>query len=134
MGAVVALEASRLARNRRDWHHLVDLCALTQALVIDHDGVQDPRQLNDRLLTGLEGTMSEFELGLLRHRAQEALREMIRRGEMLTELAIGYERTDDNLCEMTPDRQVQEAIRGVFAEFEEFGSARQVLLWWSVPG
>lgn len=90
VGAVLALEASRLARNGRDWHHLIDLCALTEALVIDHDGVYDPRRLNDRLLLGLKGTMSEFELGLLRQRAQEALREMIRRGEVLTEVAIGY--------------------------------------------
>jgi DNA invertase Pin-like site-specific DNA recombinase len=130
VGAVLALEASRLARNNRDWHHLIDLCALTEALVIDHDGVYDPRRLNDRLLLGLKGTMSEFELGLLRQRAQEALREMIRRGEVLHEVAIGYERTEDNRCEMTPDRQVQEAIRGVFAKFEELGSARQVLLWY----
>jgi DNA invertase Pin-like site-specific DNA recombinase len=130
VGAVLALEASRLARNSRDWHHLIDLCALTEALVIDHDGVYDPRRLNDRLLLGLKGTMSEFELGLLRQRAQEALREMIRRGEVLTEVAIGYERTEDNGCEKTPDRQVQEALRGVFAKFEELGSARQVLLWY----
>lgn len=130
VGAVLAMEASRLARNSRDWHHLIDLCALTEALVIDHDGVYDPRRLNDRLLLGLKGTMSEFELGLLRQRAQEALREMIHRGEVLTEVAIGYERTEDNRCEMTPDRQVQEALRGVFAKFEELGSARQVLLWY----
>ena len=65
-GAVFALEASRLARNNRDWHHLVDLCALTETLLIDSDGVYDPRQLNDRLVLGLKGTMSEFELGLLR--------------------------------------------------------------------
>jgi len=81
VGAVLALEASRLARNNRDWHHLIDLCALTDAVVIDHDGVYDPRRLNDRLLLGLKGTMSEFELGLLRQRAQEALRQMIERGE-----------------------------------------------------
>ena len=62
-GAVFALEASRLARNNRDWHHLVDLCALTDTLLVDYDGVYDPRQLNDRLLLGLKGTMSEFELG-----------------------------------------------------------------------
>jgi DNA invertase Pin-like site-specific DNA recombinase len=130
VGAVLALEASRLARNNRDWHHLVDLCALTDAVVIDHDGVYDPRRLNDRLLLGLKGTMSEFELGLLRQRAQEALRQMIARGEVLTEVAIGYERTEDNRCEMTPDRQVQEAIRGVFAKFDELGSSRQVLLWY----
>src|SRR6185437_11869054 len=71
-GAVLALEASRLARNNRDWHHLIDLCVLTDTLVIDADGVYDPRLLNDRLLLGLKGTMSEFELGLLRQRALEA--------------------------------------------------------------
>ena len=69
---VFALEASRLARNNRDWHHLVDLCALTETLIIDAEGIYDPRQLNDRLLLGLKGTMSEFELGLLRQRAREA--------------------------------------------------------------
>jgi DNA invertase Pin-like site-specific DNA recombinase len=68
-GAVLALEASRLARNNRDWHHLVDLCALTETLLIDSDGIYDPRQLNDRLILGLKGTMSEFELGLLRQPA-----------------------------------------------------------------
>jgi DNA invertase Pin-like site-specific DNA recombinase len=130
VGAVLALEASRLARNNRDWHHLVDLCALTGTLVLDYDGIYDPRQLNDRLLLGLKGTMSEFELGLLRQRAQEALRAMIRRGDVLTAVPVGYERTRDHRCELTPDLQVQEAIRGLFAKFREFGSARQVLLWY----
>lgn len=129
LGAVFALEASRLARNNRDWHHLIDLCALTGTLVIDHDGVYDARRLNDRLLLGLKGTMSEFELGIMRQRAHEAFREKVRRGEVLTTVPVGYVRTDDNRVEMTPDRQVQEAIRGVFAKFREFGSARQVLLW-----
>jgi len=130
VGAVLALEASRLARNNRDWHHLIDLCALTATLVIDHDGVYDPQRLNDRLLLGLKGTMSEFELGLLRQRAQESLRQMIQRGEVLTELPVGYLRTEDNGCEMTPDVQVQAAVRAVFAKFLELGSARQVLLWY----
>lgn len=129
-GAVLALEASRLARNNRDWHHLIDLCALTATLVIDHDGVYDPQRLNDRLLLGLKGTMSEFELGLLRQRAQESLRQMIGRGEVLTELPVGYLRTEDNGCEMTPDVQVQAAVYGVFTKFLELGSARQVLLWY----
>jgi DNA invertase Pin-like site-specific DNA recombinase len=129
-GAVFALEASRLARNNRDWHHLVDLCGLADTLVIDHDGVYDPRQLNDRLLLGLKGSMAEFELGLLRQRAQEALRDMISRGESLWEVAVGYVRTTDNRIEMIADRQVQECIRGVFSKFSELGTARQVLLWY----
>ena len=129
-GAVLAIEASRLARNNRDWHHLIDLCAMTDTLVIDHDGVYDPGLLNDRLLLGLKGTMSEFELTLLRQRAQESLREMIQRGEVLWQVAIGYVRTDRNGMEMTPDLRVQEAIRGVFAKFRETGSVRQTLLWY----
>src|SRR4029077_12071755 len=128
VGAVLALEASRLARNNRDWHHLIDLCLLTDTLVIDGDGVYDPRQLNDRLVLGLKGTMSEFELGLLRQRAQEALRQKIQRGEVLTEVPVGYVRTEANGIEMTPDRQVQEAIRGVFLQFRRLGSVRQMLL------
>src|SRR5215467_9454054 len=77
VGAVFALEASRLARNNRDWYHLIDLCALTETLLIDDDGIYDPRQLNDRLLLGLKGTMSEFELGLLRQRAREAFEQKV---------------------------------------------------------
>lgn len=130
VGAVLALEVSRLARNNRDWHHLIDLCALTGTLVIDDDGVYDPRQLNDRLVLGLKGSMAEFELGLLRQRAQEALRQMIARGEVLWEVPVGYVRTQDNRMEMTPDRQVQQAIRGVLDRFRALGSARQVLLWY----
>lgn len=130
VGAVFALEASRLARNNRDWHHLVDLCAMTQSLLVDHDGVYDPRHLNDRLLLGLKGTMSEFELGLLRQRAREALRQKLHRGEVLFEVPIGYVRTEDNGMEFTPDLQVQQAIRGVFAKLAELGSVRQVLLWY----
>jgi DNA invertase Pin-like site-specific DNA recombinase len=130
VGAVLAVEASRLARNNRDWHHLVDLCALTESLVIDHDGIYDPRSLNDRLLLGLKGTMSEFELALIRQRSQEALKQMIARGEVLWEVPVGYVRTRGHGCEMIPDRRVQEAIRGLFAKFCELGSARQVLLWY----
>ncbi len=130
VGGVLALEASRLARNNRDWHHLIDLCALTQTVVIDGDGVYDPQLLNDRLLLGLKGTMSEFELGLIRQRAQEALRQMIQRGAVTTELPVGYVRTESLGCEMTPDLQVQAAVRGVFAKFAELGTARQVLLWY----
>jgi len=130
VGAVFALEASRLARNNRDWHHLIDLCVLTRTLVIDADGIYDPRLLNDRLLLGLKGTMSEFELGLLRQRAQEAYRQKVLRGEVLTRVPVGFVRKGANGIEMTPDRQIQEAIRALFLRFENSSSLRQVLLWY----
>ena len=130
MGAVFALEASRLARNNRDWHHLIDLCVFTETIVVDAEGIYDPRLLNDRLLLGLKGTMSEFELGLLRQRAQEAYRLKVLRGEVLTRVPLGYVRCAPTGIEMTPDREVQEAVRGVFAHFERLGSLRQALLWY----
>jgi DNA invertase Pin-like site-specific DNA recombinase len=128
-GAVLALEASRLARNNRDWHHLVDLCALTETLLIDSDGIYDPRQLNDRLILGLKGTMSEFELGLLRQRAREAFEQKVRRGFALWEVSVGFIRTEEGGIEKAPDRQVQQAIDTVFQKFRELGSARQATIW-----
>src|SRR5436305_882336 len=94
-GAVFALEASRLARNNRDWHHLVDLCALAETLLIDTDGIYDPRSLNDRLLLGLKGSMAEFELGLLRQRARAAFEQKVRRGFTLWEVPVGFIRTEE---------------------------------------
>jgi len=130
VGAVLALEASRLARNNRDWHHLIDLCAMAGTLVIDHDGIYNPSLLNDRLLLGLKGTMSEFEISLLRQRAQEAFRQKVKRGLVMTQVPVGYVRTEDEGMEKTPDRQIQDAIGGIFRKFQELGSIRQVLLWY----
>jgi hypothetical protein len=77
VGAVYCIEASRLARDGRDWHHLIDLCALAGAVVIDPDGAYDPRLVNDHLLLGLKGTMSEYELSLLRQRGAGNTRFML---------------------------------------------------------
>jgi len=128
-GAVLALEASRLARNNREWHHLVDLCALTGTLLIDDDGIYDPKVLNDRLLLGLKGTMSEFELGLMRQRARQAYLQKVKRGEAMWEVPVGFVRSKEGRIEKTPDRQVQQAIDMVFAKFSQLGSARQTLIW-----
>ena len=128
-GAVVALEASRLARNNRDWHHLVDLCALTDTLLIDDDGIYNPKLLNDRLLLGLKGTMSEFELGLLRQRARQAFMQKAKRGCAMWEVPVGFVRTEDGQIEKSPDRQVQQAIEAVFSKFNQLGSARQTVIW-----
>jgi DNA invertase Pin-like site-specific DNA recombinase len=129
VGAVLCLDASRLARNGRDWHHLLELCGLVEARVIDLDGVYDPCQPNDRLLLGMKGSISEFELGIIRSRMYEAARSKARRGELRISSPIGYT-WDRNvgLC-LDPNRRLQEVIRLIFQKFRELGSARQVLLW-----
>ena len=129
VGAVFALEASRLARNNRDWHNLIDLCALNETVLVDDDGVYDPSLINDRLLLGLKGTMSEFELSLFRQRARAAFEQKIKRGCALWELPVGFVRTEHDGVEKAADRQVQHAIAMVFAKFTALGSARQTMLY-----
>jgi DNA invertase Pin-like site-specific DNA recombinase len=129
VGAVYCIEASRLARNGRDWHHLIDLCALAGAVVIDPDGAYDPRLVNDRLLLGLKGTMSEYELSLLRQRGIAARDSKARRGEYRFMLPPGFCWSKAGKIEIDPDEHVVAAIRLVFAKFAELGSARQVFLW-----
>jgi DNA invertase Pin-like site-specific DNA recombinase len=129
VGAVYCIEASRLARNGRDWHHLIDLCALAGALVIDPDGAYDPRLVNDRLLLGLKGTMSEYELSLLRQRGIAARDSKACRGEYRFMLPPGFCWSEAGKIETDPDEHVVEMVRLVFAKFRELGSARQVFLW-----
>ena len=128
-GAVFCIEASRLARNGRDWHHLIDLCALVGTLVIDPDGTYDPRLVNDRLLLGLKGTMSEYELSLLRQRGIASRDSKALRGELQFRLPPGYCWNEIGQIEMDPDERVRGVIRLLFDKFQELGSARQVLLW-----
>ena len=90
VGAVVCFDASRLARNGRDWHHLLELCGLVEARVIDQDGGYNPCSPNDRLLLGMKGTISEFELGVLRARMLEAARAKAACGELRISVPIGY--------------------------------------------
>lgn len=129
VGAIFCIEASRLARNGRDWHHLIELCGMVGAVVIDPDGIYDPGIINDRLLLGLKGTMSEFELNLLRQRSLEALRQKANRGELQFLLPVGLCWTPNGKVDKDPDRRVQQAIQLVFTKMIELGSVRQVLLW-----
>ncbi|MFZ3180048.1 MAG: recombinase family protein [Methylocystis silviterrae] len=129
VGAVVSLEASRLARNGRDWHTLLEFCGLVGTLIVDEDAAYDPRSPNDRLLLGMKGTMSEMELSVFRQRSIEAMRQKARRGELHLTVAVGYLKTDDDRIEKDPDRRVQDGILLVFRKFAELQSVRQVLLW-----
>ena len=110
VGAVFALEASRLARNGRDWHTLIEFCGLVGTLIVDEDGTYEPRHPNDRLLLGMKGTMSELELSILRARSLEALKQKARRGELFLTVAIGYVRAGRERIEQDPDLRVREAI------------------------
>jgi excisionase family DNA binding protein len=129
VGIVLAIEASRLARNGRDWHTLLEFCGLVGCLLADEDGVYDARLPNDRLLLGLKGTMSEMELSILRQRSLEALRQKARRGELFFTVAVGYIKVRHDRIAMDPDQRVREALGLVFRKFAEFQSIRQVHLW-----
>jgi len=129
IGAVLCLEASRLARNGRDWHHLLELCGLVEARVIDADGIYDPCLPNDRLLLGMKGTISEFELGIIRARMSEAVRAKARRGELRIAVPLGFVWARDGDLALDPDLRVQGVIHTVFERFRQLGSARKVFLW-----
>ena len=129
VGAIFCIEASRLARNGRDWHHLIELCGRVDAVVIDPDGIYNPKVINDRLLLGLKGTKSEFELNLLRQRSLESIRQKARPGELQFLLPVGLCWTAASKIEKDPDQRVQPALQLVFTKMTEMGSARQVLLW-----
>ena len=128
VGAVLCFDASRLARNGRDWHHLLELCGLVEARVIDLDGVYNPCRPNDRLLLGMKGSISEFELGVLRARMLDAARSKASRGELRLSVPFGYIWHREAGLGLDPDLQLQEVIRLIFTRFRELGSARQVLL------
>lgn len=128
VGIVVGIEVSRLARSNADWYHLLDLCALTDTLIADADGLYHPGDYNDRLVLGLKGTMSEAELHLLRSRLDAGLRHKAARGELRQLLPVGLDYDADERVVLSVDEAVREAIAAVFARFAELGSARQVLL------
>jgi DNA invertase Pin-like site-specific DNA recombinase len=129
IGAVFCVEASRLARNGRDWETLLEFCGVVNALLVDRDDVYDPRLPNDRLMLGMKGKIAEMELSTFRQRSQAALEQKAKRGELFVSVPIGYLHSRDDRIEKDPDQRIREAIELAFAKFREFGSARQALLW-----
>jgi DNA invertase Pin-like site-specific DNA recombinase len=131
VGAVLSLEVSRLARNNSDWYRLLEICALTDTLVIDEEGVYDPGAYDDRLLLGFKGTMSEAELHWLRSRLQGGKRSKAEQGNLRFRLPIGLVYDPVGKIVLDPDEAVQEAVRLVFARFEQTSSALAVVSYFA---
>lgn len=133
-GIVLGLECSRLARNNADWHRLLELCSLSGTLICDEDGLYDPGSINDRLLLGLKGTISEAELHFIRARLQGGLLAKAARGELRVRLPVGllYDQLDNVVLD--PDAQVRAAIERVFQTFEQTGSAHAVVKQFAAEG
>jgi len=127
VGLVLGIEMSRLARSCKDWHQLLEVCALFGALLADQDGLYDPRQYNDRLLLGLKGTLSEAELHILRQRMHQGLLNKAKRGELFNHPPMGYVRLVTGELALDPDQQVQAVIRLIFDQFEQLGAINAVL-------
>ena len=129
VGLVLSIEASRLSRNGREWHTLLDFCAIVGCLVGDRDRLYDPALIDDRMYLGLKGQFNEMELALFRQRSLESRLAMAQRGELFATLPAGYEKVDRNRIEMTADQRQRDAIHLVFRKFRELGSIRQVFFW-----
>jgi DNA invertase Pin-like site-specific DNA recombinase len=122
-GIVLGLEVSRLTRNSTDWHRLLEICALTDTLLLDEEGVYDPAHFNDRLLLGLKGTMSEAELHFIKARLLGGILNKAKRGELEVPLPVGFVYNPLKRPEMDPDKQVRESIQHLFETFQRTGSA-----------
>jgi DNA invertase Pin-like site-specific DNA recombinase len=129
VGLILGLEMSRLARSCKDWHALLELCAIYRTLLADADGLYDPDHYNDRLLLGLKGTMSEAELHILKSRLQQGMWNKAQRGEVLNHAPLGYVRTPAGDFVIDPDEQVQTVVRLIFEQFTRRGSVSGLLRW-----
>src|SRR5487761_2489000 len=134
VGVVLGLEVSRLARNSVDWQRLLEICALTDTLILDEDGVYNPSHFNDRLLLGLKGTMSEAELHVLRARLRGGILHKASRAALKLPLPVGLAYTDDATVALDPDAQIQHALRLLFATFKRTGSAWATVKYFRAQG
>jgi DNA invertase Pin-like site-specific DNA recombinase len=134
VGAIFALEASRLARSNVDWHRLIEICGLTQTLVIDEDGCYDPGDFNDALLLGLKATIAQAELHFIRARLQGGKLNKAKKGELRFPLPVGLCYDAEGQTVLDPDSEVQGAVQLVFRVFRETGSAYAVVQFFAKHG
>ena len=134
VGLVVSLDASRLARNNRDWHQLLELCSVFGVLIADGERLYDPRAYHDRLLLGLSGIMSEAELHQIRMRLHQGERQKAARGELRLPLPAGLAHDRAGMITLNPDEEVQARLLLVFVKFRELQSARGVMRFLRASG
>lgn len=124
LGIVLSVDASRLSRNGREWHTLLEFCAVVGCLLGDGRGIYDPGLPDDRMLLGMKGSFSEMESSLLRQRSHDARRQKAERGELFVNLPAGYVKVGRDAIALDPDQRVRDAVRHVFRKFTEFRSIR----------
>lgn len=134
IGIVLSVDASRLSRNGREWHTLLEFCAVVGCLLGDGRGIYDPGLPDDRMLLGMKGSFNEMESSLLRQRSHDARRQKAERGELFLNLPAGYVKVGRDAIALDPDQRVRDAVRHVFRKFTELRSIRQVFLWFRQEG
>jgi DNA invertase Pin-like site-specific DNA recombinase len=127
VGIILGVEISRLARSSKDWHQLLEICALFGTLIADSDGICDPADFNDRMLLGLKGTMSEAELHTIKQRMHQGKLSKARRGELGFDVPTGYVRSSSGEVTFDPDEEVQQVVRLIFRKFEELLTVHALL-------
>src|ERR671915_2074576 len=127
VGLILGVEISRLARSSKDWHQLLEICALFGTLIADSDGICDPSDFNDRMLLGLKGTMSEAELHVIKQRMHQGKINKARRGELGFDVPTGYVRSPSGEVTFDPDEEVQQVIELIFRKFEELLTVHALL-------
>jgi DNA invertase Pin-like site-specific DNA recombinase len=126
VGLILGIEMSRIARCGRDWHHLLEMCAVFGSILADEDGIYDPRDSNDRLLLGLKGNISEYEIVIMHNRLERARLSKARKGELIIDVPSGYVKLPGGEVALDPDEQVQATVKLIFDKFDELGSCRRL--------
>ena len=126
VGVIFGIDMSRMARNNKDWHHLMELCAIFGTILADEDRIYDPRDAEDRLLLGFKGTISEYELVLMHNRLERGRLHKAKRGALILDVPCGYVKLPTGEVARDPDEQVQATVQLVFDKFDDLGSCRRL--------